>query len=74
MPTDFSYFFSDRANQEIDTKLAYIEKHWNKKTANKFWIDLIQRIDLITRNPTAFKKSDKYHGVRRSVLLKRAIN
>lgn len=70
MPTGYNVVWSDEASKNVDAILAYLEREWDRKTANDFLGELLKRVGLIVRQPEAFQKSESVKNARRSVLNK----
>ncbi len=68
MPIGYNVVWSDEADKNVASILTYLENNWGNKTANDFYAELLKRVDLISRQPTAFKESETVKNCRRSVL------
>lgn len=54
MPIGYNVVWSDEADKNVASILAYLENNRSEKIANDFYAELLKRVDLISRQPTAF--------------------
>ena len=70
MASDFKILWSEEAVKNLNSILTYLENEWGQKSVEKFKRKLRIRLDIISKNPTLFKKSAKNPNLRHSVLNK----
>ena len=70
MASDFKILWSEEAVKNLNSILTYLENEWGQKSVEKFKRKFRVRLDIISKNPTLFKKSVKNPNLRLSVLNK----
>ncbi len=61
---------SDRAEQNLDNIVGYLEKEWSVRVRDKFLEVLKTKIEQISRMPQMYEPSSKRKTVRRCVVSK----
>jgi len=70
MAYDYKLFWSDEAINNLEEILDYLHSRWTQREVDKFKKRLSKQLDLVTRNPKLFPKSDFNPSLRKAVLSK----
>jgi plasmid stabilization system protein ParE len=70
MAYDYKLFWSDEAINNLGEILDYLHSRWTQREIDKFKKRLSKQLELITRNPKLFPKSDFNPLLRKAVLSK----
>ncbi len=70
MENTYKLFWSEEALNNLQQIIYYLENKWTKREIKKFAKLLDKQLNLISKNPYLFPKSDKSFSLRKSVLSK----
>ena len=73
MQSGYKLFWSDRALDDLQNILDYLNEKWTQKEIRNFVRRLDKRLELISGNPRLFPKTVKRRNIRRSVLTKHTV-
>lgn len=73
MQSGYKLFWSDRALDDLQNIINYLNEKWTQKEIRNFVRRLDKRIELIFGNPRLFPKTSKRKNIRRSVLTKHTV-
>jgi plasmid stabilization system protein ParE len=73
MQSGYRLFWSDRALEDLQKIIDYLDEKWTQKEIRNFVKRLDKRLDLISANPRLFPKTARRKNVRRSVLTKHTV-
>jgi plasmid stabilization system protein ParE len=73
MQSGYRLFWSDRAFEELQNIIDYLNEKWTQREIRNFVKRLDKRLDLIVANPKLFPKTARRKNIRRSVLTKNTV-
>jgi len=73
MQSGYRLFWSDRALEDLQKIIDYLDEKWTQKEIRNFVKRLDKRLELISTNPRLFPKTVRRKNVRRSVLTKHTV-
>lgn len=73
MQSGYKLFWSDKALDDLQNIITYLNEKWTQKEIRNFVRKLDRRLELISINPKLFPKTAKRKNVRRSVLTKQTV-
>jgi len=73
MQSGYKLFWSDRALDDLQNIINYLNEKWTQKEIRNFVRRLDMRLELISGNPRLFPKTAKRKNIRRSVLTKHTV-
>lgn len=73
MQSGYKLFWSDRALDDLQNIINYLNEKWTQKEIRNFVRRLDKRLELISGNPRLFPKTNKRRNIRRSVLTRHTV-
>jgi plasmid stabilization system protein ParE len=73
MQSGYRLFWSDRALDDLQNIINYLNEKWTQKEIRNFVRRLDKRLELISDNPRLFPRTTKRKNIRRSVLTKHTV-
>ena len=73
MQSGYRLFWSDRALEDLQKIIDYLDEKWTQKEIRNFVKRLDKRLELIAANPRLFPKTARRKNIRRSVLTKHTV-
>lgn len=73
MKSGYKLFWSDRALEDLQNIIKYLEEEWSQREIRNFAKRLDRRLEVISTSPRLFPKTAKRKNIRRSVLTKHTV-